>query len=71
MTTALFAMTLDPNVLASFVSSGQNFSAAMESVMTRVITSGDINWAIVSAPTNISTYHGFEVFKLNAPLSEM
>ena len=49
MTTALFAMTLDPNVLASFVSSGQNFSAAMESVMTRVITSGDINWAIVSA----------------------
>lgn len=53
MTTALFAMTLDPDVLANFVSSGQNFSAAMESVMTRVITSGDINWATVTTPTVI------------------
>lgn len=52
MTTALFAMTLDPNVQANFVSSGQNFSSAMSAVMTRVLTTGDINWATVSTPTN-------------------
>lgn len=67
MTTALFAMTLNPEVLANFVNSGQNFSAAMESVMTRVITSGDINWATVSTPNQANVYCGFEVFKLNAP----
>lgn len=67
MTTALFAMTLNPNTLADFVSSGENFSAAMSAVMTRVTTTGDINWATVLAPTTVNVYRGFEVFKLNAP----
>lgn len=68
MTTQIFASTLDPNTLATFKSTGQNICAALDAVMVRVTTTGDIDWNTVAAPTSIGQYRGFQVYRVNDSL---
>lgn len=68
MTTSIFATILDPNVLLSFVTTGQNLSAALSAVAVRVNTTGDIDWGTVVAPAGAGSYRGFEVFRIDDTL---
>lgn len=68
MTIAQFAMVHEPQSQLNFVTTGQNVSAALAAVLTRVVTTGDINWSTVLAPTAFNQYRGFEIYALNDSL---
>jgi len=68
MTTQIFASTLDVNTLASFKATGQALSAALSAVMTRVTTSGDIDWLTVAVPNTVNVWRGFEVYHVDDTL---
>lgn len=68
MTTQIFAAILDSGDTADFKATGQNMCAALDVVMTRVITTGDINWNTATGTTATSQYRGFQVYRITDSL---
>lgn len=65
MANSIFSIAPISSTDAEFRAWGSTLSAQLGAMLTRVVTSGDINWATVAKPTGVSTFMGFEVYRFN------
>lgn len=67
MANSIFGVLMSNSSHATFRAWGSVVSAQIGSILTRVVQTGDINWATAEAPST-SAYAGSEVFRFNDAL---
>lgn len=65
MANSIFSIVPVNSTDAEFRAWGSALSAQLETMLTRVITSNDINWTTVTRATTNSQFMGFEVYRFN------
>lgn len=65
MANSIFGIIPNQSTDADFRAWGSTLSAQLSTLLTRVTTTGDINWTTVTKPVSASTYQGFEVYRFN------
>ena len=65
MANSIFGIVPVNSTDADFRAWGSTLSAQLSTLLTRVTTTGDINWATVTKPPGGSKYQGFEVYRFN------
>lgn len=65
MANSIFSIAPIQTTDAEFREWGSTLSVQLGAMLTRVITSNDINWTTVTKPTSASQMMGFEVYRFN------
>lgn len=65
MANSIFSIVPVNSTDAEFRAWGSALSAQLETMLTRVITSNDINWTTVTRPLSVNQFMGFEVYRFN------
>ena len=68
MANSIFSATMSNATTATFRAWGSALSSQIAKMLTRVVQTGDIDWATVTTPSTTTTFVGSEVYRFNDAL---
>ena len=68
MANSIFSATMSNATTATFRAWGSALSSQIAKMLTRVVQTGDIDWATVTTPITATTFAGSEVYRFNDAL---